>query len=146
MLCLVAQSRPTLWPHGLQHAKLPCPSPSPGTLLNLWPLTQWCHPTSSSSAIRSPPALNLSQHEGLFQWVGSLHQVAKVLELQLQHQVFPMNIQGWFPIGLTGLVSLLSKGFSRVFSRTTVQRHQFFSTQPSLWSISHIHTTLLKKQ
>ena len=74
----------------------------------------------------SPPALSFSQHWGLFQWVSSLHQMAKILELQLQHQSF----QGWFPLGLSGLISLLSKGLSRVFSNTMVQRHQFFSTQP----------------
>ena len=74
----------------------------------------------------------LSQHQSLFQWVSSLHQMAKVLELQLQHQSFQYNIQGWFPLRLTGLISLLSKGLSRVFSSTTVRKHQFFGTQPSL--------------
>ena len=88
--------------------------------------TQPFHPLSSPS----PPAFNLSQHQGLFQWVGSLHQVAKILKLQLQHPVLPMNIQGWFPLESTGLISLQSKGFSRVFSSTTVWKHQFFSTQP----------------
>ena len=78
----------SLWPPGLQHARLPCPSPSPGACSNSCPLSRWCHPTISSSVAPSPPALNLSQHQGLCQWVGSLHQVAKVLELQLQHQSF----------------------------------------------------------
>ena len=95
------------------------------------------HPVSSPF----PPALNLSQHQGLFQWVNSSHQVARVLELQLQ--VFPMNIQDRFPLGLTGLISLLSKGLSRVFSRTTVH-HQFFSAQSSLWSISHPYMMTVK--
>ena len=95
------------------------------------------HPLSSPF----PPALSLSQHQGLFQWVSSLYQVAKVLELQLQHQ----DIQDWFLLGLTGLISLQCKGLSRVFSNITVKKHQFFSTQPSLWSNSHIHTWLLKK-
>ena len=94
------------------------------------------HPLSSPS----PPALNLSQHQGLFQWVGSSHQVAKVLELQLL-----MNIQGWFPLGWTGWISLQTKGLSRVFSSTTVWKHQFFSAQPSSWSSSHIHTWLSGK-
>ena len=93
----------------------------------------------------SPSAYNLSQQQSLFQWVVSWHQVAKVLELQLQPSVLPMNIQGWFPIGLTGLISLLSKGLSRVFSNTTVQKHQFFDAQPSLWFNSHIHTWLMEK-
>ena len=88
------------------------------------------------------PAFNLSQHQGLFHWVGSSHQMAKILGLQLQH---PMNIQYWFILGLTHLNSLVSMECSRVFSNTTVQKHQFFSSQPSLWSNSHIHTWLLEK-
>ena len=93
------------------------------------------HPLSSPS----PPTFNLSQHQGLFQWVSSLPQMAKVLEFQLQ-SVLLMNIQGWFPLGWTGLVSLLSKELSRVFSRTTFWKHQFFGAQPSLWFNSHICT------
>ena len=85
------------------------------------------HPLSSPS----PPALNLSQHQVLFKWVSSSHQVAKGLEFQLQH-VFPMNIQHWFPLGGTGWISLQSKGLSRVFSNTTIQKHQFFGAQISL--------------
>ena len=80
------------------------------------------------------PALNLSQHQGLFQWDSSSHQVAKVLDFQLQRSLEPMNIQGWFPLGLSGLISLLSKGLSRVFSSTTIWNHQFFGIQPSFWS------------
>ena len=93
----------------------------------------------------SPPAFNLSQHQGPFQWVSSSHQVAKVLELQLQHQVISMNIQDWLPLGLISWISLQSKGLSGVFSNTTVQKHRFFDTQLSLWSNSHIHTWLLEK-
>ena len=93
------------------------------------------------------PALNLSQHQGLFQSVSSLHQVAKVLEFQLSVSVLPENIQGWFPLGLTGLISLLFKGHSSIFSGITFQMHQFFRAQPSLWSNSHIctciHTSVL---
>ena len=97
------------------------------------------HPLSTPSL----PALNLSQHWGLFQWVGSLHQMDKVLELQLN--ISPSKeYSGWFPLGLTGLSSLLSKGLS-VFSRTTVWKHQFFSAQSSFWSRSLIHTWLLEK-
>ena len=84
------------------------------------------HPLSSPS----PPALSPSQHQGLFQWIRSLHQVAKVLEFQLQH--LPKNTQDWSPIGWTGWISLQSKGLSRVFSNTAVQKHQFFGTQLSL--------------
>ena len=86
----------------------------------------------------SPPPLNVSQLQGLFQWVGSLYLVAKLLELQPQHQ-FPMNIQGWLPLVLNSLISLLSKGLSNVFSSTTVQKNQFFSAQPSLCSITCMH-------
>ena len=85
------------------------------------------HPLSSPS----PPALNLSQHQSLFQWVSSLHQVAKVLEFQLQHQVLPMNTQDW-SLGWTGWISLQSKGLSRVFSNTTVQ---VAHTSVSLWTL-----------
>ena len=98
----------SLQPHGLQHARLPCPSPAPRACSNSCPSSQWCH--LSSLLFPSPPAFNLSQHHSLFQWVGSLHQVAKVLELQLQVSVLPMNIQDWFHLGLTDLISLLSKG------------------------------------
>ena len=80
----------------------------------------------------SPPGLNLSQHQGLFQWVSSLHQVAKVLEFQLQHQSYQWNTQDWSPLEWTGWISLQSKRLSRVFSNTTVQKHQFFSAQLSL--------------
>ena len=93
----------------------------------------------------SPTAFNLSQHQGLFQWVSSSHKMAKVLEFQLQCPVLPMNIQDWFPLGWTGWISLQSKGLSRVFSSTTVQKHQFFCAQLSLGPNSHIHTWLLEK-
>ena len=86
------------------------------------------HPLSSPS----PPAFNLSQYQGLFKWVSSSHQVAKVLEFQLQHQSFQCTFRTDFPLGWTGWISLQSKGFSRVFSNTTVQKHQFFCTQLSL--------------
>ena len=95
------------------------------------------HPLSSTS----PPIFNLSKHQGLFKWVHSWHQVDKILAFRLQHQsLYPMNIQDWFPLGLTGWISQQSKGLSRVFSNTTVQKHQFFSAQLSSPSNSHIHT------
>ena len=97
---------------------------------------QLSHPCSPPS----PTAFNLYQHQGLFQWVNSSHQVAKVLELQLQHQSLQwvFRIIFLFFLGLTGLTSMLSGGLSRVFFGTTIQKHQFFSVQPSLWSKSHI--------
>ena len=99
------------------------------------------HPLSSPS----PPTFNFSQHQSLFQWVSSLHQVAKVLEFWASASVLPMNIQDWFPLGLTGWISLQSTGLSRVFSNTTVQKHQFFGTQPSLQSqLSHPYVTTRK--
>ena len=99
------------------------------------------HPLSSPS-----PALSLSQHQDLFKWISSLHQVAKGLEFELHAaSVLPMNIQDWFPLGLTGLISLQSKGLSRVFSNTTLQKHQFFGAQLSSQSNSHIHTWPLEK-
>ena len=95
------------------------------------------HPLSSPS----PTAFNLSQHQGIFQWVSSLATSGG----QSSASVLPMKIQHWFPLWLTGLISLQSKGLSRVFSNTTVQKHQFFGVQLSLWSNSYIHTWLLEK-
>ena len=89
----------------------------------------------------SPPAFSLSQHQDLFQWVSSSHQVARVLA---SASTLPVNIQDWFTLGWTGWISLQSKELSRVFSNTTVQKHQFFSAQPSLWSNTHICTWLGK--
>ena len=135
----------SLWPHELQHARLPCSSLSPGTCSNSCPLSQWCHTTISSpvapfsSCPQSFPALGSFPVSHLFASGG------QSIEASASTPVFPMNIQGWFPLGLTGLNSLLSKGCLRVFSRTTVRKYQFFGTQPSLWSNSHIHTWLLEK-
>ena len=95
--CSVAKSYPTLRHHGLQHARPPCPSPSPGACSNSCPLSQWCHPPSQSLSSPSPPAFNLSQYQGLFQWVSSSHQVAKVLELQLQYRSFQWIFRVDFP-------------------------------------------------
>ena len=106
----------SLWPHEQQHARLPCPSLSPRVCSNSIESVMASKHLILCNTSPSP-ALNLSQHLGLFQWVCFSHQVAKVLELQLQQQsVLPMNIQGWFILGLTGLISLLSKGLWRVFS------------------------------
>ena len=100
------------------------------------------HPLSSPS----PPAPNPSQHQGLFQWVNSSHEMAKVLEFQPQHQSFQWTLRTETRmLGWTGWISLQSKGLSRVFSNTTVQKHQFFSAQPSSQSNSHIYTWPLEK-
>ena len=135
----------SLQPHELQHAKLPCPSPTPGTCSDSYPSNQWCHPTASSSVIPFSSCLQSLQHQGLFQWVSSSHQVAKVLEFQLQHQSFQWLFRTDSPLGWTGWISLQSTGLSRVFPSTTVQKHQFFGTQLSFWSNSHICTWLLEK-
>ena len=94
----------------------------------------------------SPPALNLSHHQGLFKWVSSSHQVAKTLGASASTSDLPMNTWDWFPLGWTGCISLQSKGLSGIFSNITVQKHQFLSAQPFLWSNSHSHTWLLEKQ
>ena len=99
--------------------------------------------SSHPPLLPSPPAFNLSQHQDLFHWVSSSHQVAKYWSFSISPS--NENIQGWFILRLTGLISLLSKDLSRVFSSTTFQKHQFFSAQPSLWSNSHIYTWLLEK-
>ena len=117
----------------------------PGACSNSCSLIQWHHSTISSSAASFSSALNLSQHQGLFQWVGSPYQVCISQSIGASASVLPINIQDLFPLGLTSLISLLSKGLSRIFSNTTVQKHQFFSVQTSLWSNSHICTWLLEK-
>ena len=130
----------SLWPHGLQQARPTCPSPSPRACPSSCSLHWWCcSAISSSDALFSPSALDLSKHQGLSQWVASLHHMTKILELQLQHQSLPVNIQGWSSLRLTNLISLLSQGLSGVFSSTAVQRHQLFGILPSLQSNSQNH-------
>ena len=133
--CSVTKLYPTLWPHGLQHARLPCPSLSPGVHSDSCPVSQWCHSTMSSSSVFS-----LYQLQGLFQWVGSLGQVAKVLELSASTSVLPMNTQDWSPLGLTCWISLQSMGLSRVFSsssKASILRYSaFFMVQ-----VSHSYMT-----
>ena len=134
-----------LRPHGLQHTRLPCSSPSPGACSNSCPLSLWYHPTILSSVIHFSCFFFLSQYQGIFQWVSSSHQVAKILELQLQHQSFQWIFRVDFLLGLAGLISLQFKRLSRVFSGTATWKHQFFTSHPSLRCSSHIHTWLLEK-
>ena len=135
----------SLWHHGLQHARLPCPSLSLGVCSNSCPLSWWCYLTISSSAIpfsfylQSFPASRSFPMSQLFTWGG------QSTGASASASVLPKNIQGWFPLGLTCFISLQSWGLSRVFSNTTVQKHQVLGTQPSLWSISHIHKWQLEK-
>ena len=127
----------SLWPHELQHARLPCLSLSPGVCSNSCPLSQWCRPTISHPMFfLFLPAFNLSKHQSLFQWVSFSHRVAKNIGALNSAS----TIQGWFPLGWTGFISLQSQGLSRVFSSTTVQKHPFFSAQLSLYSNSHMTT------
>ena len=113
----------SLWPHGLQPASLPCPSPAPEFYSNSCPLSRWCHPTISSSVVpfsshlQSFPALG-SFPEGQFFASGG-----QSIKVSASASVLPMNIQDWSPLGWTGWISLQSKGLSRVFSNTTVQKH-----------------------
>ena len=133
----------SLQPHGRQHAGLPCPPRSPALYSTSCSLSRWCFITASSSAtlfsfyLPSFPALGSFAVSWLFASGGQ--------SIVASASVLPMNIQRWFLLGLTDLIFLQFKGLTRVFSSTTVQKHQFFGTQPSLWSSSHISAWLLEK-
>ena len=135
----------SLRPHGLQHTRHPSPSPSPGVCSNSCPLSRWYHPTISSSVIPFSFCLQSFPAPGSFPVSQLFTQVSQRTGASASASVLPMNIQGWFPLGLTGLISLQSKGLLRVFSSTTIRKHQFFGTQLSLWSNFHTHTWLLEK-
>ena len=132
-------------PHEPQHARPPCPSPTPAVYSNSCPLSRWCHPAISSSVgpfsscPQSFPASGSFPMSQLFtsggQSIGALALVS----------LLPMNIQGWIPLGLTGLISLHSEGLPRIFSSTIIWKHQFFSAQPSLWSFWSFRTYLFLK-
>ena len=135
----------SLWPHGLQNARPPCPSPTPGVHSNSRPLSRWCHPTISSIVILFSSCLQSFSASGSFQMNQFFASGGQSIRVSASASVLPINIQDWFPLGWTGWISLQSKGLSRVFSNTTVQKLHFFSIQPSLWTNSHIHTWLLQK-
>ena len=130
----------SLWPRESQHARPPCPSPTPGVHSDSRPSSQWCHPAISFSVVpfsvcpQSLPASESFPMSQLFPWVGQSAGVSALASF------LPKKSQGWSPSEWTAWISLQSKGLSRVFSNTTVQKHQFFSTQPSSQSNSHIHT------
>ena len=130
--------------HGLQYTRLPCPSTTPGAYSNLSPSSRWCHPTISSSVVPFSSCLQSFPASGSFPKNQFFESGGQNIGVSASASVLPMNIQGSFPLGLTGLISFQSKGLSRVFSNTTVQK-QFFAAQLSLWSNSHIHTWLLEK-
>ena len=143
--CWVIQSCMTLWPHRLQHARLPCPLPSPGMCSDSCPLSQLCHPTILSSVVPFSSCLQSFPASGSFAMSQFFASGGQSIGASASASVLSMNLQGWLPLGWTGLVSLQSKGLSRVFCHTAVWKHQFFSAQPSLWSNSHICTWLLGK-
>ena len=122
----------SLRPHGLQNTRPPCPSPMPGACSNSCPLSQWCHPTVSSSVVRFSSHLQSFPASGSFQMSQLFASGGQSAGVSASTSVLPMNNQDWSPLGWTAWISLQSKGLSRVFSNTTVQKHQFFSTQLSL--------------
>ena len=148
-ICSVQFSRSvmsdSLWPHESQQVRPPCPSPTPGVHPNPRPSSRWCYPAISSSVIPSsscPQSLPASESfpmSQLFTWGGQSTGVSALASF------LPKNPQGWSPSEWTGWISLQSKGLSRVFSNTTVQKHQFFGAQLSSQSNSHIHTWPLEK-
>ena len=136
----------SLQPHEVQNARPPCPLPTArGVYSNSWPLSRWCHPASSSSVVpfsscpQSLPASGSLPMSQLFTWGGQSTRVSA------SASVLPMNTQDWSPLEWTGWISLQSKGLSRVFSNTTVQKHNFFSTQLCSQSNSHIYAWPLEK-
>ena len=122
----------SLWPHGLQHASLPCPSPTPGAYPNSCPSSQWGDPIISSSVVPFSSHLQSFPASGSFPVSQLLASGDQSVGASASASVLPMNIQDWFPLGWTGWISLLSKGLSRVFSNTTAQKYQFFGAQVSL--------------
>ena len=135
----------SLRPHGLQHTRSPFPSKMPGVYSNTCPLSEWCHTIISSSVIPFSSRLQPFPESGSFPMSQLVASGGQSIEVAASASFLPMNIQDWSPLGWTGWISLQSKGLSRVFSNTTVQKYQFFGAQPSLGSNSHIHTWLLEK-
>ena len=135
----------SLRPHESQHTRPPCPSPTPWACSNSCPLSLWCHPTISSSVVPFSSCLPSFPASGSFQTSQLFASGGQRIGASSSASVLPVNIQGWFPLGLTDLISLLPKGLWRIFSNTTVGGYQFFGSQPFLLSSSLIHTWLLEK-
>ena len=135
----------SLQPHGPQQTRPPCPLPTPRVYPNTCPSSQWCHPTISSSVIPFSSCLQSFPASGSFQMSQLFQSGGQSIGVSASASVLPMNTQDCSPLGWTGWISLQSKGLSRVFSNTTVQKHQFFGTQPSSQSNSHIHPWPLEK-
>ena len=130
----------SLRPHELQHARTPCPSPTPGVHSDSRPLSQWCHPAISSSVVPFSSCLQSFPASGSFPLSQLFASGGQSIGISASASVLPMITQDWSPLGWTGWITLQAKELSRVFSNTTVQKHQFFSAQISLRSNSHIHT------
>ena len=128
--CLVMSH--SLQPHKLQHTRPPCPSPTPGVHPNPCPLSRWCHPTIPSSVIPFSSCPQSFPASGSFQMSQFCSSGGQSIGVSASASVLPMNTQDWFPLGWTGWISLQSKGLSRAFSNTTVQKHQFFGARLSL--------------
>ena len=135
----------SLQPHRLQHARFPWHSLSLRVCSNVCPLSWWCYLTTVSSATLFSLYLQLFPASGPFSMSPFLTSGSQSIRASASASIVPMSIQGWFLIGFTGLISTLPKGLSKVFSNTTVQKQRVFSTKPSFWSNSHIHTRLLEK-
>ena len=135
----------SLQPHEPQYARPPCPSPAPSDYSNSCPLSHWCHPTISSSVVPFSFCPQSFPASGSFQMSQLFASGGQSIGVSASTSVLPMNTQDWSPSEWTGWISLQSKGLTRVFSNTTVQKHQFFSTQLSSQSNSHIHTWPLEK-
>ena len=129
-----------LWSNGLQHTRLPCPSPTHGVGSNSCPSSQWCYPTISSFVVHFSSCLKSLEASVSFPVSLLFVSGGQIIGAATSASVLPMNIQDWFALAPTGLISLQPKGLSRVFCNTTVWNHQFFSAQPFLWFNSHIHT------
>ena len=135
----------SLRPHGLQHAMPPCPSPTPGAGSHSCPSSRWCHPAISSSVNPFSSCLQSLPAFGTFPMSHFFTSVGQSIGVSTSASVLPVNTQDWSPLGWTGWISLQSKGLSRVFANTTVQKHQFFGAQLSSQSNTHIHTWPLEK-
>ena len=135
----------SLRPHESQHARPPCPSPTPGVHSDSRPLSRWCHPAISSSVIPFSSCPQSFPASGSFPMSQLFTRGGQSIGVSALASFLPMNTQGWSPLGSTGWTSLQSKGLSRAFSNTTVQKHQFFGAQLSSQSNSHIHTWPLEK-
>ena len=145
IICGVTSVTQSLQPHGLQHARPPCPSPTPSVYSNSCPLSWWCHPTSSSSVIPFSSHLQTFPASGSFPVSQSFPSGDQSIGASALASILPKTIQDWFPLGYTGRISLQSEGLPKVFSDTKVQKHQLFGAQLSSQSNSHIHIWPLEK-